>query len=133
MTLLPLISWLLYIATCVGYNWYVIEKRKKRPNYPAAKRWRVFWGLVFLIWMNPSFDPANHFFYQILKVFPSAVFIISSWYLFFDLGLNKARGLDWNYRGKDSGTLDASQLWVYYGLKILCAIALPISIIILMR
>ena len=133
MTLLPLIGWLLYIATCVWYNWHLIEVRKKRPNYTKAIIWRCFWGLVFLIWANPDFDPANHFWLQIWSVLPTAVYEATSFYLLFDPGLSIARGLGIFYRGKDSGLLDKSPLWVYYSLKILCAIALPISTIILLK
>ena len=138
MTLLPLIGWLLYIGLCVWYNYYLIEVKKKRPNYTKAIIWRCFWGGVFIIWANPGFDPGinpfgAYFWIQIWSVLPTAVYEATSFYLLFDPGLSIARGLGIFYRGKDSGLLDKSPLWVYYSLKILCAIALPISIIILMR
>jgi hypothetical protein len=122
------IGWLLYIALCVGYNYWLIEIEKKHPNYLGANIWRCFWGVVFLIGMNPDFDPANYLLYQLLKVFPTAVYEAASFYLLFDPSLNIARRKPALYRGAHSGWLDSLPVDIYYVLKIVSLIGLVWSI-----
>lgn len=134
MTTLPLIGWLLYIAYVVWFNYFKVEDRHKKPVYLNTNWARFIAGSIALISMTvkDDFDPLGNPL-TILAAWPAIVFIISSFYLFFDLGLNKARGKKWDYRGTNSGYLDKAKKWLYYSLKILCAIALPISTIILLR
>ena len=128
-------GWLLYIVACFVFNYVKITKFKIRPRYFVSNQWRVFFGLVFLILLTvrKDFDPASNFFYQIWKVSPEIVYIVSSFYLFFDLGLNGLRKLHWDYKGEDSGWADSMKLAFYYVLKALCFVALIWSTVILWR
>jgi hypothetical protein len=123
--------WLLYIASCLLYSLNKIEIRKKRPDYTVAIIWRVFFGIVICIVVNPFLDPGNPF--TLLPAWPFAAWQISSFYLLFDPSLNLLRGKPLFYRGKDSGTLDSLPLWAYYALKIICLIALIVTTIILIQ
>lgn len=129
-------GWVIYIASCVLYNYIRIVKWKKKPVYLASNQWRIFFGLLFLILMS-SGDGFNgiDFAYPrtMIRYIPNAIFMLSSFYLFFDAGLNWLRGLHWDYRGEDSGWMDSFKMAVYYAIKIVCAIAYVSSTIILWR
>lgn len=127
-------GWLLYIAACIYLNYFNITIRKKKPVYFASNQWRVFFGLVFLLIMSAQ-DGFNgiDFAYPrtMIPYIPHAVYILSSFYLFFDPGLNWLRGKRWNYRGKSSGYLDRSKIVFYYALKLVCLIGFVYSLITL--
>lgn len=127
-------GWLLYIAICILYNYVKIKKWKINPRYFVSNQWRAFFGLVSLITMSAAdgfngWDPA--YLSTWIPYIPNVVYILSSFYLFFDLGLNALRGKRWNYRGKSSGWLDRSKIVVYYSLKVLSLAGLIVSIIII--
>lgn len=128
-------GFLLYIAICISYQWFEIVKRHIHPVYFRSNWARFIFGSIALILMtvDKGFDPANHFLYQIWKVSPEIVFILSSWGLLFDPGLNIARGKDIDYQGKTSGWLDKLPKWAWYALKAVCLVVFIISIIILLR
>lgn len=124
-------GWPVYIAICVLYNYVKIDIWKIKPRYFVSNTWRAYFGMVCLILMTirDGFDPA--YLYTWVAAIPSIVYIASSFYLFFDLGLNALRGKKWNYRGKSSGWIDRSKIIFYYGLKCLCLTGLVYSLIAL--
>lgn len=127
-------GWLVYIAACIVLNWYNITIRGKKPVYFASNQWRAFFGIIFLIIMSAQ-DGFNgiDFAYPrtLIPYIPHAVYILSSFYLFFDPGLNWLRGKRWNYRGKSSGWIDRSKIAVYYTVKAVALAGLVCSIIII--
>lgn len=129
-------GWLLYVAVCIALNWFNITIRGKKPIYFASNQWRIFFGLVFLILASAK-DGFNgiDFAYPrtLIPYIPHAIYIVSSFYLFFDAGLNALRGKKWNYRGKSSGWLDRSSIVLYYVLKGIALIGVVVSSIILWR
>ena len=129
-------GWLIYIALCILYNFIEKIKKKKRPVYLASNIWRTYAGLSFLILMSSDdgfdgFDPAYP--RTIIPYIPNVIYFMSSFYLFFDAGLNGLRKLAWDYRGSDSGWLDSMKIAFYHVLKGLCFIATVWSIIMLWR
>lgn len=124
-----LFGWPVYIAICMVYNYIKIEKWKIKPRYFVSNTWRFFFGFVALILMtvHEGFDPAYLSTWETAKI-PS-LYIGSSFYLFFDPGLNWLRGKRWNYRGKSSGWLDRSKIVFYYTLKVCCLAGFIYSLI----
>ena len=124
--------WPVIIAATI-FLWYRITVRKVKPTYFASNWSRGIFGAVCLILMtaDSGFDPANLATW--IPALPNIVYIVSSFYLFFDAGLNGLRKLAWNYRGSDSGWLDSMKIAMYHVLKVICLIALITSIIILWR
>lgn len=125
-----MIFWLLFISLELYRNYFLIEKKKVKPDYMGSFCYRVFFGAVCLIIANPNFDPAGDPF-TIIQALPFFIFQLSSFYLLFDPLLNLLRGKKWNYRGEDSGWLDKLPLWAYYALKVICLAGLVYSTIIL--
>ena len=127
-------GWIIYIAICILYNYIKIEKWKVKPRYFVSNQWRAFFGLVALILMtvDKGFDPANHFWFQMWKVSPEIGYILSSFGLFFDPGLNALRRKPVAYQGKDSGILDKLRKPLYYSLKTLCLVTLVYTLIVIL-
>lgn len=124
-------GWILYIAVCIGIN-YIKWLKHIRPRYLVSNIWRAFFGFVFLVIMSArdgfnGIDPAYP--RTLLPYIPHAVYIVTSFYLSFDPGLNWLRGLSAFYRGKDSGIFDTMRIGFYYTLKVVCAIGLVWSVI----
>src|SRR5688572_13631995 len=119
-------GWVLYIALCMVYNYVKIERFKIKPRYLVSNIWRVMFALVSLIVMSAS-DGFNGldlaYFRTYIQYIPNFIFILSSFYLFFDAGLNWLRGKAIDYKGDDSGWTDSMKLAFYYALKALCFIA----------
>ena len=129
-------GWLLYIAICIVFNYVKITKYKIKPRYFVSNQWRVFFGLVFLIIVSAGdgFDGIDFAYPRtLIPYIPHMVYILSSFYTFFDLGLNGLRGKRWSYRGKDSGWLDKTKIVVYYSIKVVALIGLIISIIMIWK
>ena len=125
-------GWPLIIAATIYLNWYRITKRHLKPYYFASNWSRAIFGAVCLILMtiDKGFDPANLATW--IPALPSIVYIVSSFYLFFDAGLNGLHKLRWDYKGKDSGVLDKLPKPLYYVLKAVCLAALVLSTIALL-
>lgn len=81
--------------------------------------------------VDKGFDPANLVTW--IPALPNIVYIVSSFYLFFDAGLNGLRKLRWDYKGKSSGWMDSLGIAAYHVLKVICLAALITSIIMLWR
>lgn len=124
--------WLVFIAWEVRRNYRIIEVHKERPDYLNSFGVRCFFGTLSLFLMCQSWDPA--YFDTWIEAFPAIVYELTSFYLFFDPALNIARGKPWDYQGKDSGMVfDKLPVWIYYILKVACAVALVISIYVIWR
>lgn len=103
--------WLTFIFFEIARNYFLIEALEIRPHYGWSKIIRFFGGIGFLFAKFP--DPASTPFPAIVY----ALFQISSFYILFDLLLNFARGKRWDYRGKESGSLDKLPNGKYHLLK----------------
>ncbi len=125
--------WPVIIAATIFLNWYRITIRKVKPTYFASNWSRGIFGALCLILMtaDSGFDPANLVTW--IPALPNIVYIVSSFYLFFDAGLNGLRKLRWDYKGESSGWMDSLSIAAYHVLKVICLAALITSIIILWR
>lgn len=132
MIILGIILWLSFIPFEVFRNYRWIEIKKKRPAYFNFAVVRITAGLACLVIMYPHFDPLGNW-WSVLGAVPYVIFEISSFYLVFDSWLNIKRGKKWFYKGEDSGILDDMPYWAYYIMKILCLIALPWSLIVILK
>lgn len=122
--------WPIIIAATIWLNWYRIEKRHLKPNYFPSNWSRGIFGFVCLALMVPKFDPLGSW-RSWIEAAPAIVYIVSSFYLFFDAGLNGLRHLRWDYKGEYSGWFDSMKIAAYHVFKVVCLVALITSIIIL--
>lgn len=118
-----MIFWILFIAAEIWRNWYLIKRKKIKPNYAGSFMIRAFFAIAALAIMNQTFDLGRlRSWYEVL---PDIGFLATSFYLLFDPILNKLRGLDIDYRGKESGWIDPlltrTTWWI---LKGACAVYL---------
>ena len=127
-----MIYWLSYIASCIAYNWYRIEKRGIEPTYFNSNWARGVFGIVGLVITYPYFDPLGDY-TTIWKAMPVVGYEMSSFYLLFDPILNILRGKPVLYRGKTSGYLDKLGTTYYITLKVFTLIILIITIYALLR
>lgn len=125
-------GWPVIIAATIFLNWYRITKRHVKPYYFSSNWSRAIFGLACLVMMVPGFDPLGNF-HSWITALPGIVYISSSFYLFFDLGLNAARKKHWDYQGEDSGWLDSLNIAMYNVLKALSFVSLIWSVIVLFR
>jgi hypothetical protein len=109
-----MILWLLYIIT-EAYIQYNLIKIGWKPNYIQLFLIRG----VFAILHGAFIDVANWYEGGILIGFQ-----LCSFWILFDLILNKLRGKVWDYKGKDSGWLDKIPYTYYYILKLLAFIGI---------
>lgn len=124
--------WLVFIAWEVRRNYRIIEVHKERPDYLNSFGVRCFFGTLSLFLMCQSWDPG--YWSTWIQALPAIVYELSSFYTVFDPALNIARGKPWDYQGKDSGMVfDKLPKWLYYSLKVLCVIALVVSIVVLWK
>ena len=116
-----MIYWFLFIPLEVYRNYFLIEKRKVRPNYLHSFIFRAFFGLLCLILTYPyTFDPVVNG----LEYWPFVVFECSSFWLLFDPTLNVIRGKPVFYKGKTSCWLDSLNHIIYWTLKVCALIGL---------
>ena len=127
-------GWQFTVIATIVLNWYRIDIRGLKPHYLSANYSRAFFGFVCLILMSAQ-DGSNGIDLAYPRTFipyiPHMVYILSSFYLFFDAGLNGLRGKRWNYRGKSSGWFDRMKIVFYYTLKAICLAGLIVSIIVI--
>lgn len=122
-------GWMVIIVTTVWLNWYRITKRKLKPHYLSATYSRIFFGAICLFLMVPSLDPLT--LRSWIPALPTVIYIVSSFYLLFDIGLNAARKKRWDYQGEHSGWLDSMKKAIYHTMKAVCFVALLWSIIMI--
>lgn len=107
-----LLLWILFIGADVYRNWYIIEKKKQRPDY--------LWSFIFRGWFavlhGILFNPQN-----VSDAIPIVTYQVTSFWLFFDVALNLARKKHPLYTGANSGWIfDKLGKWpvVYLILKL---------------
>lgn len=110
-----MIYWILFIITEITRHYFIIEKKKQRPNYGSSFCWRAFWGFVVMAASNPYVDPVM----EILELTPFIIFQATSFWVLFDLGLNISRGKALIYKGQNSGWLDKLPIGIYATLKLI--------------
>lgn len=119
-------SWLYFIALEILRNYTLIQWLKLRPHYGWCIIIRFFAGIFFWFYHFP--DPAT-------TPFPALVyacFQVSSFYIAFDMILNKLRGKAWNYQGENSGAyFDEQKKARYYLLKAGSLVILILSLIVM--
>lgn len=146
--------WLLFIWYEVNRNYKMIVVEKVRPNYLHSFGVRAFFGILGIAIMIPSdIDPVLclydmildiPYYWQIspLLVIPliltnPIVLILTaettSFSLIFDPWLNKKRGLERFYKGKNSGWIDKLKPGFYYAFKVLCLLGFIYSTIMICR
>lgn len=99
------------IAIAIVLNWYMIEKKNTKPFYLQSFIGRGFVGILYGIYLDITYgifpDMTIATYWETFVV--SFLFfggICSSFYTFFDPGLNIARSKPILYTGKTSGWLD---------------------------
>ena len=119
-----LLLWLLPIAGNV-----YIDRTGRKPNYLIMFILRGMAAILHGILFNP------HNLYDYLPIF---IFQITSFWIFFELGLNLVRGKHWLYYDKiekDSGVIDRFFAWAgvkAHGIaKILCFVVMVLSIVVI--
>lgn len=128
MNIPQMIGWLLLIAINVIIDWYLIVKLKKGVNHLAETIARIFVGLLYAGIVFGVRAPDEHFQWV-------AIFMTTSFWIFFELGLNKARGLEPFYVGETakSDIFFRRHFPIYAGLKLFAAILLVTSVIQLLK
>lgn len=117
--------WLLFVALEIARNYVLIEVLDMRPHYGWSRIIRLGAGALFFFWYFP--DPATMGF----APWNYALFQWTSFYVSFDLILNKLRGKDWDYTGKDSGPLDKLSKRKYHLLKAASLVILILTLIVI--
>lgn len=119
--------WLGFIPYEVRRNYRIIEVHKQKPDYLNSFGFRAFAAAVCLALMSGNYDPVMDWKHSL----PIVIYEVTSFYLVFDPWLNLRRGKAWDYQGAQSGWLDKLGKPYYYFLKVLCAVLLVISIIVI--
>lgn len=131
-----MITWLIYpiLEALIQYVW--IEKVKHRPDYQFVWMVRGAAFFTWAIWMVMRID-----IYYDVQTYRDTLWIAlpllfwapTTFFLIFNPLLNKLRGKELNYKGKDSGMFDA---WSYSTLRrfrIACAVVAIISFLFGMK
>jgi hypothetical protein len=103
MITIYLLLWLLPIAGNV-----YLDRNGRKPNYLQMFIIRGFFAILHAILFNP---------HNTLDWIPILTFQVTSFWIFFELGLNIVRGNDWLYyddREHDSGVIDRLFSWAGY-------------------
>jgi hypothetical protein len=112
--------WLLYILIEIGIHYYIIEIKKSRPFYLHFFLQRGIMAILHGVLLDvDSWE----------EYMPIFLFQISSFWIFFDLGLNLMRDKKWWYKGKNSGWLDRLPVGIYWVLKSIVFIVFIITFI----
>lgn len=128
MNILQMIGWLLLISINVVVDWYLIEKLKKGVNHVAETVLRIGVAILYAGLVFGVRAPNEHAQWV-------AIFMPTSFWLFFELGLNKARGLEPFYVGltAKSDKFFRRNFPMYIGLKGFALILLVVSVIQLLK
>lgn len=124
-----MIFWIVFIGLEIWRNWYLIERKKIKPNYLGSFAFRAFFAIAGIAIMNQTFDPGRLLSWW--ESSPEIGFEATSFYLLFDPILNLWRKLEIDYRGKESGWLDPiltrTTWWI---LKMACVVYLILYFIL---
>ena len=116
-----MIFWLVYILTEALIQYKLIEEGYK-PNYLTLFFIR---GVFSLFHAFPILYVSSLHEYITLLIFQ-----ICTFWVLFDLILNKLRGKPWSYKGENSGWLDKIDYTIYYKLKSLALFGAIVSYIL---
>jgi len=103
----------------IWWDWRLIERKQRSPNYRGSNKLRVAVGtLVWILW--PVFVEVSH-----AQWLFSPVMMFCNFWFMFDYGLNKARNKDFDYLGsnridqwqKDHGG-ERRWFWIKWGLAV---------------
>jgi hypothetical protein len=124
MIYLKLLGWILIgVAPWVLIDWYQIMKLKRTPNHLVEFILRCMAGIVYgALAFNVQMGMDGVW---------VIMFEATSFYLFFEIALNLARSLAWDYIGRTSA-IDRflyNRRSLYYLLKLASAAGMVISII----
>jgi hypothetical protein len=128
MTTIQLLLWIFYIALDVWINYRIIEVNDSRPNYLLMN---IVRGAAFVVYGRLIWDASIELTYgwDVFRVteetFYMTIYCLTSFWILFDLGLNRARNKHPLYIGQNSGWIDQYGFKypsVYY-LGKLCALA----------
>jgi hypothetical protein len=113
--------WILYILLDALVNWYWIEKLKKIPNYLTSTIVRGWFFIVIGITVPVTPETFIAWF----------LFTTCSFWVLFDLILNKLRGKPWNYLGENSfiDSIGKKHPSVYWIAKIVALVMTSIVVI----
>jgi hypothetical protein len=103
MITLKLIIWQLYVSFDVWINYRIIEVNDSRPNYLLMN---IVRGVAFVLYGRFVWDLSLD-----MEAFIILVYCTTSFWLLFDIGLNRARKKHPLYIGQHSGWIDQ------YGFK----------------
>lgn len=123
MITLKLLLWLVYIGVDVWTNYVIIEKNDSRPNYLLMN---IVRGVAFILYGRFFWDLSLDL--QALYVF---LYCTTSFWILFDIGLNRARRKHPLYIGQHSGWIDQYGFKypaIYYLGKVIALAALIFSI-----
>jgi hypothetical protein len=124
--------WLLFIIGEILRNFVMIKWLKWRPHYGYSALIRFAAGATCLFKEHPEFDPLG----DVTTIFPAVTYGLFQWtsfYLLFDLTLNKLRGLPWDYKGKNSGMTDSLPETKYYLLKAGSLVVLVLTLFVIWK
>lgn len=114
MITLKLLLWILYIAVDVWINYRIIEVNDSRPNYLLMN---IVRGVAFIVYGRLIWDASIELTYDwtVFRVTDETsymtMYCITSFWILFDLALNRARKKHPLYIGPHSGWIDQ------YGFK----------------
>lgn len=121
-------GWLGLIAGNIVVDWYLIEKMKKGVNHAVETVIRIVVGILYagIVFGVRAADEHAQW---------VGLFEAMSFWLFFELGLNKARGLEPFYLGTTakSDKFFRRNFPMYAGLKLFALIILITSVVQLLK
>ena len=120
---LKLLAWVAYILLDAGANFLTIEINKDRPNYLIMA---VIRGIAFVLYGVYLWDfQADWWYFNIF------IFCTTSFWLLFDIFLNRLRRKSIFHIGKNSGWIDrfgTRYPAIYWACKVIALVALVWSV-----
>lgn len=114
--------WLAFILAEVLRNWFIIERKRQRPNYGKSFMLRAIAGLVLTAYSLPL--QWNTPFIEAMHLVVPYVFELCAWFfVVFTVVLNNFRKKELFHLGSESGWLDQigtgdypQVYWILYGM-----------------
>jgi hypothetical protein len=128
-----MITWLIYPIIEALIQAYWIERVKRRPDYDYLKIVRGAAFFAWAIWMVTRIEV-----YYDLQSYRDMLWIClpllfwapTTFFLIFNPLLNKLRGREWDYKGKDSGPFDKLSAKNYHRFMKACAVVAGLCLLI---
>lgn len=125
-----LFLWIIFVLVCAGIHWYIIEIKDKRPNYLIWFIIKAWFSIFHCIWIYVTFPSIAE---DYTTWFPILAFQVSSYWVLFSQTLNKMRGKDFWYLGRDSGPLDTFLRYSPTIYKFLYFTAVIVSVVLIIK